>query len=213
MSAFGGKADVIQGVAECPLIAISGHSAARPKFKIGCTENPLENAFLRPSQAATHRRSVGLYGKQLRLLKNYFRGRTAQQWFVEPPCRAIKIQDQRILDSIIPPHRLDKSFSTISVHFRTPPNHVVNRHSAAVFSFDTGRVPDDIWPVAPGNKLQLSLVAQASRYPNRCVYRIGLLKEIKVKKQSCTYGGRKLDKILYNNILELDKLFSTIIYT
>ena len=26
MSAFGGKADVIQGVAECPLIAISGHS-------------------------------------------------------------------------------------------------------------------------------------------------------------------------------------------
>ncbi len=25
MSAFGGKADVIQGVAECPLIAISGH--------------------------------------------------------------------------------------------------------------------------------------------------------------------------------------------
>ena len=27
MSAFGGKADVIQGVAECPLIANSGHSA------------------------------------------------------------------------------------------------------------------------------------------------------------------------------------------
>ncbi len=26
MSAFGGEADVIQGVAECPLIAISGHS-------------------------------------------------------------------------------------------------------------------------------------------------------------------------------------------
>ncbi len=26
MSAFGGKADVIQGVGECPLIAISGHS-------------------------------------------------------------------------------------------------------------------------------------------------------------------------------------------
>ncbi len=25
MSAFGGKADVIQGVTECPLIAISGH--------------------------------------------------------------------------------------------------------------------------------------------------------------------------------------------
>ncbi len=25
MSAFGGKADVIQGVSECPLIAISGH--------------------------------------------------------------------------------------------------------------------------------------------------------------------------------------------
>jgi len=25
MSAFGGKADVIQGVAECPLIAKSGH--------------------------------------------------------------------------------------------------------------------------------------------------------------------------------------------
>ncbi len=29
MSAFGGKADVIQGVAECPLIAISGHSTWR----------------------------------------------------------------------------------------------------------------------------------------------------------------------------------------
>ena len=27
MSAFGGKAEVIQGVAECPLIANSGHSA------------------------------------------------------------------------------------------------------------------------------------------------------------------------------------------
>ncbi len=27
MSAFGGKADVIQGVAECPLLATSGHSA------------------------------------------------------------------------------------------------------------------------------------------------------------------------------------------
>ena len=26
MSAFGGKADIIQGVGECPLIAISGHS-------------------------------------------------------------------------------------------------------------------------------------------------------------------------------------------
>jgi len=25
MSAFGGKADVIQGVGECPLLAISGH--------------------------------------------------------------------------------------------------------------------------------------------------------------------------------------------
>ena len=47
MSAFGGKADVIQGVAECPLIAISGHTAIRvssPKSsKIGCTENPLES--------------------------------------------------------------------------------------------------------------------------------------------------------------------------
>ena len=29
MSAFGGKADVIQGVAECPLIAISGHLLVR----------------------------------------------------------------------------------------------------------------------------------------------------------------------------------------
>ena len=28
MSAFGGKADVIQGVAKCPLIAKSGHIAA-----------------------------------------------------------------------------------------------------------------------------------------------------------------------------------------
>ena len=27
MSAFGGKADVIQGAIECPLIAISGHRA------------------------------------------------------------------------------------------------------------------------------------------------------------------------------------------
>ncbi len=72
MSAFGGKADVNHCVGECPLIAISGHPAARPKSKIGCTENPLENAFLRPSQAATHRRGVGLYGKQLRLLKNSY---------------------------------------------------------------------------------------------------------------------------------------------
>ncbi len=30
MSAFGGKADVIQGVAECPLIANSGHSKDVP---------------------------------------------------------------------------------------------------------------------------------------------------------------------------------------
>ncbi len=29
MSAFGGKADIIQGVAECPLIAISGHSSCQ----------------------------------------------------------------------------------------------------------------------------------------------------------------------------------------
>ena len=29
MSAFGGKADIFQGVAECPLIAKSGHSATR----------------------------------------------------------------------------------------------------------------------------------------------------------------------------------------
>ncbi len=65
MSAFGGKADVDHCVGECPLIAISGHPAARPKSKIGCTEYLLENAFLRPSQAATHRRSVGLYGQQL----------------------------------------------------------------------------------------------------------------------------------------------------
>ncbi len=68
MSAFGGKADVNHCVGECPLIAISGHSATSvrsPKSsKIGCMENPLENAFLGPSQAATHRRSVGLYGKQ-----------------------------------------------------------------------------------------------------------------------------------------------------
>ncbi len=64
MSAFGGKADVNHYGSEGPLLAISGHPAARPKSKIGCMENPLENAFLRPSQAATHRRSVGLYGKQ-----------------------------------------------------------------------------------------------------------------------------------------------------
>ena len=31
MSAFGGRADIIQGVAECPLIARSGH--------LPCTEN------------------------------------------------------------------------------------------------------------------------------------------------------------------------------
>ena len=41
MSAFGGKADVNHCVGECPLIAKSGHPAARPKSKIGCTENPL----------------------------------------------------------------------------------------------------------------------------------------------------------------------------
>ncbi len=39
MSAFGGKADVNHCVGECPLIAISGHTAARPKSKIGCTED------------------------------------------------------------------------------------------------------------------------------------------------------------------------------
>ncbi len=38
MSAFGGKADVNHCVAESPLLAISGHTAARPKSKIGCTE-------------------------------------------------------------------------------------------------------------------------------------------------------------------------------
>ncbi len=47
MSAFGGKADVNQGVAECPLIAISGHTATRVRSpnssKIGCTEIPLES--------------------------------------------------------------------------------------------------------------------------------------------------------------------------
>ena len=31
MSAFGGKADIIQGMAECPLIAKSGHST----FQVG----------------------------------------------------------------------------------------------------------------------------------------------------------------------------------
>ena len=43
MSAFGGKADVNHCVGECPLIAISGHSATRVRSpnssKIGCTEN------------------------------------------------------------------------------------------------------------------------------------------------------------------------------
>jgi hypothetical protein len=34
MSAFGGKADVIQGVAECPLIAKSGHWATATYFGI-----------------------------------------------------------------------------------------------------------------------------------------------------------------------------------
>ncbi len=34
MSAFGGKADVNQGVAECPLLAISGHSSAPWRSKI-----------------------------------------------------------------------------------------------------------------------------------------------------------------------------------
>ena len=47
MSAFGGKADVNHCVGECPLLAISGHTATRirsPKSsKIGCTENPLES--------------------------------------------------------------------------------------------------------------------------------------------------------------------------
>ncbi len=60
MSAFGGKADVNHCVGECPLLAISGHPATRVRSpnssKIGCMGNPLENAFLRPSQAATHRR-------------------------------------------------------------------------------------------------------------------------------------------------------------
>ncbi len=39
MSAFGGKADVNRIHPICPLIAITGHPAARPKSKIGCTEN------------------------------------------------------------------------------------------------------------------------------------------------------------------------------
>ncbi len=34
MSAFGGKADVIQGVAECPLLATSGSSTNDPKSPI-----------------------------------------------------------------------------------------------------------------------------------------------------------------------------------
>ena len=34
MSAFGGKADVIQGVPECPLIAISGHKAEKTDGKV-----------------------------------------------------------------------------------------------------------------------------------------------------------------------------------
>ncbi len=41
MSAFGGKADVNQRLIKRPLIARSGHSAARPKSKFGCTENSL----------------------------------------------------------------------------------------------------------------------------------------------------------------------------
>ncbi len=38
MSAFGGRADSLACLAECLLLAISGHPAARPKSKIGCTE-------------------------------------------------------------------------------------------------------------------------------------------------------------------------------
>ena len=34
MSAFGGKADIIRGVAECPLIAISGHKAEKTDGKV-----------------------------------------------------------------------------------------------------------------------------------------------------------------------------------
>ena len=45
MSAFGGKADVNHQTPECPLLAISGHSATRVispnSSKIGCTEIPL----------------------------------------------------------------------------------------------------------------------------------------------------------------------------
>ena len=35
MSAFGGKADIIQGVAECPLIAKSGHSVVYDRMRQG----------------------------------------------------------------------------------------------------------------------------------------------------------------------------------
>ncbi len=49
MSAFGGKADSLPDPSACPLIAKSGHSATTVRSpnssKIGCTENPLENAF------------------------------------------------------------------------------------------------------------------------------------------------------------------------
>ena len=44
-SAFNPKADVNYNAAARPLLAITRHSAARPKSKIGCTENPPENAI------------------------------------------------------------------------------------------------------------------------------------------------------------------------
>jgi len=44
MSAFRGKADVNHYASEGPLLAITGHPAARPKSKIGCSETPSETA-------------------------------------------------------------------------------------------------------------------------------------------------------------------------
>ena len=67
MSAFGGKADVIQGVAECPLIAISGHSKdtcpnLHPTAVCGrnCLATPL--LLLSLATCGSKLENLGLYG-------------------------------------------------------------------------------------------------------------------------------------------------------
>ncbi len=67
MSAFGGKADVNHCVGECPLLAISGHTATKVRSpnssEIGCTKNPLWARGLGSRVYTRQRRTRRLYRK------------------------------------------------------------------------------------------------------------------------------------------------------